>query len=54
MKDIITSENVKEADLRFFLLAKIMAETASLELVASGSAMNDMKKVGIFVALEKF
>lgn len=50
----ITSENVKEADLSFFLLANMMAETASLELVANGRAMNDMKKVGIFVAVEKF
>lgn len=48
-----TSENVKEADLKFFLEANIIADTASLELVASGSAINEMKKVGIRVAAEK-
>lgn len=31
----------------------MIAETASLELVANGRAMNEMKKVGILVALEK-
>lgn len=48
-----TSENVKEAVLIFFLLAKIIADTASLELVARGSAMNEIKKVGMLVASEK-
>lgn len=50
---IQTSENVKEAVLNFFLLAKIIADTDSLELVARGSAMNEMKKVGMLVASEK-
>lgn len=49
----VTSENVKEADLNFFLLANITAETASLELVANGNATNEMKNLGIFVAREK-
>nr|GMC70231.1 hypothetical protein TEA_007235 [Ipomoea batatas] len=31
----------------------MIAETASLELVANGSATNEMKKEGIFVAVEK-
>ena len=48
-----TSEKVREQVLCFFLLAKMMAETASLELVASGRAMNEMKKDGMCVALEK-
>lgn len=48
-----TSENVKEADLNFFLLANIIADTASLELVANGNAINEMKKVGMLVAAEK-
>lgn len=48
-----TSENVNDADLNFFRLAKIIADTASLELVASGSATNETKKEGMVVALEK-
>lgn len=48
-----TSEKVREQVRCFFLLAKMMAETASLELVASGRAMNEMKKDGMWVALEK-
>lgn len=48
-----TSENVRDADRNFFLLANIIADTASLELVAKGRAMNDMKKEGMLVALEK-
>lgn len=44
-----TSENVKEAVLFFFLDAKIIADTTLLELVARGSAMNEMKKVGMLV-----
>lgn len=31
----------------------MIAETASLELVAKGNAMNEMKKEGILVAVEK-
>ena len=53
MSEKQTSENVKEAVLCFFLVAKIMADTASLELVARGSAINEMKKVGMLVAVEK-
>lgn len=48
-----TSEKVKDADLSFFLLANITADTASLALVARGRAMNDIKNEGILVALEK-
>lgn len=48
-----TSEKVNEADLCFFREAKMIAETASLELVANGKKMNDMKKDGILVAVEK-
>lgn len=48
-----TSEKVKDEDLSFFLLANITADTASLALVARGRAMNDIKKGGILVALEK-
>lgn len=48
-----TSENVREADLCFLPVAKMIAETASLEFVASGNTMNEMKKDGIFVAAEK-
>lgn len=48
-----TSEKVKEVVLCFFLLAKMIAETASLEFVAKGIAINEMKKEGMFVALEK-
>jgi hypothetical protein len=44
---------VREQVLCFFLLAKMMAETTSLELVASGRAMKEMKKDGMRVALEK-
>lgn len=49
----LTSEKVSEAVLCFFLLANIIAETASLELVAKGRAIKEMKKVGIPVASEK-
>ena len=48
-----TSENVNEAVLTFLRLAKMIADTASLELVANGRAINEMKKVGILVASEK-
>lgn len=48
-----TSEKVKEEVFCFFLLAKIMAETASLESLANGIAIKDIKKEGIFVAWEK-
>jgi hypothetical protein len=48
-----TSEKVRDKVRCFFRLAKIIAETASLELVAKGIAMKEMKKEGIFVALEK-
>lgn len=48
-----TSENVREEVRCFFLLAKIIAETASLEFVANGIAMKEMKKEGILVASEK-
>lgn len=47
-----TTENVKDVVLLFLRLAKIIAETASLE-VAKGSAINEMKKVGMLVASEK-
>lgn len=49
----LTSEKVRDADRNFFRLANIIADTASLELVANGRAMNDMKKEGMLVALEK-
>lgn len=45
-----TSEKVKEEVFCFFLLAKIMAETASLEFVANGIAIKDIKKEGMLVA----
>lgn len=48
-----TSEKVNEAVLIFLREAKMMAETASLELVAKGKAMKEMKKDGIPVAAEK-
>lgn len=48
-----TSENVNEAVLIFLRLAKIIADTASLELVAKGKAINEMKNEGILVASEK-
>lgn len=48
-----TSENVSEDVLCFFRLAKMSAETASLEFVANGIAMNEIKKEGMFVASEK-
>jgi len=47
------SENVKDADLSFFLLANMIADTASAELVARGNAMKEMKKEGMLVAVEK-
>lgn len=53
VSNIHTSENVRDKVRCFFRLAKIMAETASLELVAKGIAMKEMKKDGILVALEK-
>lgn len=53
MEEEQTSEKVREADLSFFPLANIIADTASLELVASGRAINEMKKEGMLVALEK-
>lgn len=49
-----TSENVRDAVVFCFLWAKMIAETASLELVAKGIAINETKKEGILVALEKF
>lgn len=48
-----TSENVSDKVRCFFRLAKIIAETASLELVAKGIAMKERKKEGICVASEK-
>lgn len=48
-----TSENVNEAVLFFLRLAKMIADTASLELVAKGRAMNEMKNEGMLVASEK-
>lgn len=48
-----SSEKVKEAVLIFLRDAKMMADTASLELVAKGKAMKEMKKDGIPVAAEK-
>jgi hypothetical protein len=47
-----TSEKVSEQVLCFFLLVKMIAETASLELVARGRAMKEIKD-GMCVALEK-
>lgn len=49
----LTSENVNDAVLCFLRVAKIMADTASLELVANGNAINEMKNDGILVAVEK-
>ena len=49
----MTSEKVNEAVCLLSRLAKIIADTASLELVAKGSAMKEMKKAGILVASEK-
>lgn len=48
-----TSENVSDKVRCFFRRAKIIAETASLELVAKGIAMKERKKEGICVASEK-
>jgi hypothetical protein len=48
-----TSEKVSEKVLCFFLLVKMIAETASLELVARGRAMKEIKKDGMCVASEK-
>lgn len=48
-----SSEKVSEAVLCLFLLANIIAETASLEFVAKGRAIKEMKKVGIPEAPEK-
>lgn len=39
--------------MRLSRLAKIIAETASLELVANGRAINEIKNAGMLVALEK-
>ena len=47
-----TSEKVNEVDLSLFRVAKIIADTAILEL-AKGRAINEMKKVGMLVASEK-
>ncbi|THG11468.1 hypothetical protein TEA_007235 [Camellia sinensis var. sinensis] len=47
------SEKVNEADLCLFLLEKIIAVTDSLEVVAKGNAINEMKKDGMLVASEK-
>lgn len=48
-----TSEKVKEAFLRLLRDAKMIAETASLELVAKGSTTKEMKNEGMLVAVEK-
>lgn len=48
-----TSENVSEAVCLLSRLAKIIADTASLEFVARGRKMKEMKKAGILVASEK-
>ena len=48
-----TSEKVKEEVFLVFLPAKMIADTASLELVAKGMAMKEMKKEGMLVAAEK-
>lgn len=48
-----TSENVNDAVLFVLRLAKMIADTDSLELVAKGNAINEMKNVGILVASEK-
>ena len=48
-----SSENVSDADFVFFLVAKMIADTASLEFVARGRAINEMKKEGMLVASEK-
>jgi len=48
-----TSENVSDRVRCFFRLANMIAETASLELVAKGIAMNEMKNEGMLVAFEK-
>uniref|UniRef100_A0A7C9AGV5 Uncharacterized protein n=1 Tax=Opuntia streptacantha TaxID=393608 RepID=A0A7C9AGV5_OPUST len=51
--DPYISENVSDAEFLLFLLAKMIADTASLEFVARGKAMNEMKNEGIPVASEK-
>lgn len=52
-KFVQTSEYVSEAVLCFFRLAKMIADTASPELVANGNTTKEMKKDGMLVASEK-
>ena len=47
-----TSEKVKEAVCLLSRLAKMIADTASLELVAKGRTMKEMKKAGMLVTSE--
>ena len=52
-KSARTSIKVDEVVSLFRLLAEIITDTASLELVARGRTMKEMKKVGMLVVSEK-